>query len=81
MYNEYMGILVRQDEKRSQYQEKLAAELRERAARQAGGSEPLDQTKKSNYIKDTNQTSERAWLWAILATIVVVGFAVFIIVS
>ena len=80
MYNEYMGILVRQDEKRSQYQEKLAAELRERAARQASGSEPLDQTKKSNYIKDTNQTSERAWLWAILATIVVVGFAVFIVV-
>lgn len=75
-----MGILIKQDDSRSQYQERIAAELRERAKRQAAGSEPLDQTKKSNYLKDTSETSGGLWLWLIgagLATTIVILFVVF----
>lgn len=74
-----MGILVKQNENRSQYQERLAAELRERAKQQANSSGPIDQTKNSNYIKDTSGTSDRLWLWAIVAGVLLVGFVIFII--
>jgi hypothetical protein len=72
-----MGILIKQDDNRSQYQERIAAELRERAKRQAAGSEPLDQTKQSNYIKDTSEFSGRLWLWLIgagAATTIIILF-------
>ena len=72
-----MGILLRQSDERSQYQERIAADLRERAKRQAAGSEPLDQSTRSNYIKDTNQTSTRAWVWLVGLGIAIVGFVVF----
>lgn len=72
-----MGILLRQSDERSQYQERIAADLRERAKRQAAGSEPLDQSARSNYIKDTNQTSARAWIWLVGLGLVIVGFVVF----
>lgn len=51
-----MGLFIRQNENRSQFQEKLAAELRERAQQQTGGGQP-DQNAGSNYLKDTEQTS------------------------
>ena len=74
-----MGILVRQNDNRSQLQERLAAELREKAKLQAGSAEPLDQSKQSNYLKDTEQTSDRAWLWFLLGGVIVLAFIVFII--
>lgn len=73
-----MGILVKQNENRSQYQERLAAELRERAKQQAAKSEPMDQTKHSNYLKNTAQTSDKLWLWAVIAGLLLICFAIFI---
>lgn len=75
-----MGILLKQDDNRSQYQERIAAELRERAKQQVAGSEPLDQTKNSNYLKDTSETSGHLWLWLIgagIATAIVILFITF----
>lgn len=74
-----MGILLRQSDERSKYQERITADLRERMKQQANGSEPLDQTKQSNYIKDTDQASERLWLWLVVVGAVVIGVAIFII--
>lgn len=73
-----MGILLRQSDERSKYQERIAAELRERAKQQAAGSEPIDQTKDSNYLKNTSQTSDRAWMWVVGISLVVIGLAVFV---
>ena len=73
-----MGLFIRQDENRSQLQERLAAELRERAKLQAGGSEPIDQATKSNYIKDTEQTSDRALIWFVIAGVVIIGGIIFL---
>lgn len=74
-----MGILLRQSDERSKYQERIAADLRERAKQQAAGSEPLDQSTRSNYIKNTSQMSAHAWIWFVGVGLAVVGFALFII--
>ena len=74
-----MGLFIQQNENRSKLQERLAAELREKAALQAASTEPLDQTKNSNYIKDTVQTSDRMWFWIISGIIAIVaGVIVFL---
>lgn len=73
-----MGLFIRQDENRSQLQERLAAELRKRAKTAGTSSEPLDQSTKSNYIKDTEQTSGRAWIVFVVVGIIVAGLVVFI---
>jgi type VI protein secretion system component VasF len=73
-----MGILLRQEDNRSQYQERIAAELRERAKQQLPGSEPLDQTKNSNYIKNTSGTSEHLWVWVVGIGAAAAAVAIFI---
>jgi len=74
-----MGLFVKQNENRSELQQRIAAELREKAKQQAAGAEPVDQSTDSNYVKDMNQTSERAWLWAVMVGVLVAAAAVFII--
>lgn len=73
-----MGILVRESENRTKLQEKLAAELREKAKQQSGSAEPIDQTKHSNYVKDMQQTSDRAGLWFLLGGVLVIGLIIFV---
>lgn len=78
-YNLRMGLFVKQNENRSQLQQRIAAELREKAKQQAASAEPVDQSTDSNYVKDMNQTSERAWLWVVVVGVLVAAAAVFII--
>lgn len=66
-----MGLFIQQKDNRSQLQERLAAELRERAKMQASGAEPIDQTKNSNYLKDTEVATSRSWLWFVVAVVVI----------
>ena len=75
-----MGIFIRQNDNRSQLQERIAADLRERAKQKMAGTEPLDQARKSNYIKDTELSSTRLWVWFFGAGIVLVAVVVFLIV-
>lgn len=58
-----MGLFIRQNDNRSQLQERLAAELREKARVRAAGSDPVDLTENSTYLKNTETTSKRAWIW------------------
>lgn len=71
-----MGILIQQNENRSQLQERLAAELREKAKQRANGAEPLDQTKRSNYLKNTEMADGRGWFWLLLIGVAVVASAI-----
>lgn len=74
-----MGLFIQQNENRSKLQERLAAELREKAALQAASAEPVDQTKNSNYLKDTVETSDRMWFWIISGMIAIIaGVIVFL---
>jgi hypothetical protein len=72
-----MGLFIQQNDNRSQLQERLAAELREKARARAGGSEPIDQTTNSNYLKNTEVTSSRAWIWLVVLGVLILAFIVF----
>lgn len=72
-----MGLFIQQNDNRSQLQERLAAELREKARARASGSEPIDQTTNSNYLKNTEVTSSRAWIWLVVLGVLILAFIVF----
>lgn len=74
-----MGLFIKQNENRSQLQQRIAAELREKSKQQASSSEPVDQTTDSSYVKDMEQASGRSWVWVVLGGILVAGLAVFVI--
>ena len=72
-----MGLFIQQNDNRSKLQERLAAELRERAKTQASGGEPLDQSTKSNYIKDTEQVASGTWVIVLIIGLVIMGASVY----
>lgn len=75
-----MGLFIRQNENRSKLQERLAAELREKAKLQANAAEPIDQTKDSYYVKDSAEVSGKVWLWVLAGGILVAAAVTYIIV-
>lgn len=78
-YSSGMGIL-RQQETRTELQQKLAAELQERAKQKAKTFDQPDGVTDSAYIKGTKQTSNFAWVW-MLVCLAIVGVVVWLIVS
>jgi len=71
-----MGIIVNQNENRSELQKRIAAELTEKAKKK---NEPThdrpDGIDDSAYIEGTKQTTTLAWLWLVIV-IVAVGILV-----
>lgn len=75
-----MALYIRQNENRSKLQERLAAELQEKArAREVDTSRP-DGVDDSQYLQGTKQTSSLAWLWIVIV-LMAIGAVVFLIVS
>jgi len=72
-----MGLFIRQNDNRSQLQERLAAELQERAKQNAAKNELPDGVTDSNYMKDTKQTTSMMWLW-ILVALVAIGVTIWL---
>ena len=68
-----MALFIRQDENRSKLQERLAAELREKAKARAETETP-DGVNDSQYLKGTKQTTGLAGVW--IAVIVAAGAVV-----
>jgi hypothetical protein len=58
-----MALYIRQQEKRTELQERLAAELQEKARAKAKEAELPDGVTDSHYIKNTKQTSSLGWVW------------------
>lgn len=54
-----MGLFIRQDDKRSDLSERIAAELRERQRQAVEGPKPAldDQSKNATMLKDLHQTN------------------------
>lgn len=72
---EDMALFIRQSEDRSKLQERIAAELREKAKIRAESNGGLpDGVEDSNYLKDTKSTTSLAWVWTVI--IIAVIFAV-----
>jgi len=74
-----MALFVNQNSNRTKLQEKLAAELTEKAKQKAKAedTERPDGVTDSNYLKDTKQTTSLAWVWIVIV-IVVVGLMVWL---
>lgn len=72
-YNELMALFIRQNEDRSKLQERLAAELQERAKQRAALDVSPDGVEDSEYMKNTKQSSSFLWVWFTVTTIIIVA--------
>jgi hypothetical protein len=80
-YNKGMALFIRQDDNRSELQQRLAAELQERAKKRAEVDvTPPDGVTDSQYVKDYKQTTSLAWVWVVIV-IAAIAAMVFLIVS
>ncbi|MBL8159373.1 hypothetical protein JNJ66_02865 [Candidatus Saccharibacteria bacterium] len=77
-----MALFVKQTEERTKLQEKLAAELQERAKRtqQMGGGQP-DTLDDSSYLKDTKDASPLTAVWIVIVILALVVLGVFMFVN
>jgi hypothetical protein len=74
-----MGLFIRQEEQRTDLQQRVAAELQEKMRAKAAQAEQPDGVKDSQYIKGTKQTTSLMWVWAVIA-LIVVGTVIFLII-
>lgn len=72
-----MGIIVRQEDNSSKLQEKVQAELRDKARRQPMPSDDIDGVEDSRYVEGMKKTTSLAWLWVI---VIVAGMALLVLV-
>ena len=77
-----MALFVNQENTRSKLQERLAAELSEKAKKRAQdeAADLPDGVKDSNYLKDTKQTTSLAWVWALLG-IIAIGVTIYFVIQ
>jgi hypothetical protein len=69
-----MALFIRQDDNRSKLQERLAAELREKARARAEGAEKIpDGVDDSAFLGGTKQTTRLAWVWLLIFLFVIVA--------
>jgi len=63
-----MALFVNQNSNRTKLQEKLAAELQEKAKQKAakGEVEAPDGVRDSAYLQGTKETTSLAWLWLLV---------------
>lgn len=71
-----MALFVRQDENRSELQQRLATELQDRARKKAKEAELPDGVNDSQFIKGTKQSTNDVGVWIIVGIIVLVAIAV-----
>lgn len=74
-----MGLFVNNQDRRSELQERISAELREKAMRTSqGGDQDLPELEDSKYLEGTSQVSGKSWLWTLLAVLAAVVVLVFL---
>lgn len=71
-----MGILVQDNGKRSQLQDKITADLREKAQRTSQESGRPDLVDDSEYTKNLKKTGRFSWFWFLLVFLAVVSLVV-----
>lgn len=69
-----MGLFIKQDDNRTELQNRLVTELQEKARQRAKDNDLVDGVDDSQYVKGTKNTTSLAWLWLILiaASVVVI---------
>lgn len=77
-----MGIIVNQQDNRSELQKKIAAELSDKAKKKHDATHDLpDGVEDSAYIQGTKHTTSLAWVWALLVLVAVVAAVVWFIIA
>jgi hypothetical protein len=72
-----MGLFIKQDESRSELQQRIAMELQQKAVARAKADKLPDGVDDSQYIKGTKTTTSLAWIWIVII-LVAVGIAVWL---
>ncbi len=62
-----MALYIQKNDQRSELQERIAAELQEKARIRQKLQDAPDGVEDSVYIKDTKQTTSLAWAWILIA--------------
>lgn len=75
-----MALFIRQDEDRSELQQKIAADLRERSQKRSIREGKPEDLADSDYLKNTKTTTSLMWLW-ILIVLVAIGILVWLTIS
>ena len=73
-----MALFVNQENTRTKLQQKIAADLAEKAKRKGqSAEEPVDGVNDSAYLEQTKNTTSLAWVWMVVI-IIAVGVMVWI---
>ena len=75
-----MALFVRQDENRSELQQRLATELQDRARKKAEEAELPDGVTDSQFIKGTKETTGLLGLWLVVGGLAI-GAVIFLIIK
>lgn len=67
-----MALYVRQDQNRTELQERIAAELQEKARAKAEPADRPDGVEDSRYIEGTKRTTTLALIWLVIGIAAVV---------
>ncbi len=75
-----MGMYIRQDDKRTELQERIAAGLQDKAKRKAKiDDDTPDGVDDSAYIEGTKQTTSLAWVWVLIVVAIIAAAVYFMI--
>jgi hypothetical protein len=66
-----MALFIKQSDERSKLQQRIAAELQEKAKLRASDVDLPDGVGDSRYLEETKETTGRAWIWIVAAIIAV----------
>ena len=75
-----MALFVRQDENRSELQQRLATELQDRARKKAEEAELPDGITDSQFIKGTKETTNLLGVWLVVGALAI-GAIIFLIIK
>ncbi len=75
-----MSLYLKQNETRSELQDRIAAELQAKAKKKALETERPDGVTDSAYIKGTKQTTSLAWAWVLIVA-AIVGIAIWLLIA
>jgi type VI protein secretion system component VasF len=66
-----MGLYVRQDQNRTELQDRIAAELQEKARKRTEMADRPDGVDDSQYMEGKKQTTSLALVWLVIAVIAI----------
>ncbi|MBO7720515.1 hypothetical protein J6S35_02685 [Candidatus Saccharibacteria bacterium] len=71
-----MGIIVsKNNEENSRLNQRITADLRERAQKTTLGEDP-DLVEDSDYAKDLKKTGKYTWIWVVLVILAIISLVV-----